>query len=55
MEWNMLAEQNDGSSDLQGTPDRITNDHQDDHQNDGQTVGSRRHLEHLKMYDCEEE
>ena len=51
----MLAEQNNGSSDLCGTPDQTPNDHQDDHQNDGRTAGSRRLQEHPKLYGREEE
>ena len=52
---NMLAEQNNGSSDLQGTPDQTPNDHQDDHQNDGRIADSRRSQEHPKLYGLEEE
>ena len=52
---NMLAELNNGSSDLQGTPDQTPNDHQDDHQNEGRIAGSCRSQEHPKLYSREEE
>ena len=52
---NMLAEQNNGSSDVKGTPDQTPNYHQDDHQKDGRTAGSRCSQEHPKLYGREEE
>ena len=48
---NMLAEQNNGLSNLWGMPDQTPNDHQ----NDGRIAGSRRSQELPKLYGGEEE